>query len=847
MKNAPTSIAEYFDHSNEYLYSFADKDFRFVKANSLFLKKFQLHSDDYIGKPFQNVIRQIESKKIIQAGKVCLKEPGTTIKIKVNTKNAKGEESWFLWEISSFELGENEQAGVQIIGIDITEKKRSEQQLLYQAELLNNISDAVLSLDRDFNLKNFNKAAEKIYGIGTIKTIDKPLDFLFEHKGGTSLTYIISKLQKEESWKGEVKFKRTTDQKEIHQYSTISTVKNSHDTIIGYIIINRDIKNDFSDSPSIAFSEDHYRKMVEEITDYAIFSLDINGTILNWNKGAEAIKGFKEEEVNGKNFRIFYTKEDRDKNLPEQLLEKAIKYGRVTNEGWRTKKDGSLFWGNVVITAVHNNKKEVIGFTKVTRDLSEKKINEAQLKSSEKNYRHLLSSISEGFFLLDKNCRIIVANRAAKRMIERVTGKLLEEGSSALDYLPEEKQKVLQVYVDKTFRGFKAEYESFYSLDDRSFWLNLIYSPVRDENKHIIGACIIARDITEQKNAEKELDKSQRLFKSFMANTPAMGWIIDEEHKFRYLNKAYKTNFKIDDSAIGKSIYEIFTEQVCDAFVENNKRVWKSGSVIETIEEGIGPDGKKQIYQIYKFPLGGENGIKLLGGVALDITEQKLLEQKLATEEKRKKREIIQAIIDAQEKERRELAYELHDNVNQILSSSKLMLDVVADSQQTNMEFVSRSNEYLSEAIKELRRISHNLSPGILKDISLEAAIQDVVDQINNSGKLYISFRKRNYLKNNNKIDEGIRLAVLRIAQEQVNNIIKHAEASQVTIQLFITKSKIALSIKDDGKGFDEENTKKGLGLHNIFNRTEYYQGQVHLKSTPGKGTLLKIEIPLNI
>ncbi len=86
MKNSPTSIAEYFDHSNEYLYSFADKDFRLVKGNSLFLKKFHLHSDDYIGKPFQEVIRQIEFKKIIQAGKVCFDEPGTTIKIELNTK-----------------------------------------------------------------------------------------------------------------------------------------------------------------------------------------------------------------------------------------------------------------------------------------------------------------------------------------------------------------------------------------------------------------------------------------------------------------------------------------------------------------------------------------------------------------------------------------------------------------------------------------------------------------------------------------------------------------------------------------------------------------------------------------
>ncbi len=78
-----------------------------------------------------------------------------------------------------------------------------------------------------------------------------------------------------------------------------------------------------------------------------------------------------------------------------------------------------------------------------------------------------------------------------------------------------------------------------------------------------------------------------------MANTPAMGWVIDEENKFRYLNKAYKTNFRLDDSAIGKSIYTVFPKSICDAFIENNRRVWKTGGVIETIEEGISPEGKK--------------------------------------------------------------------------------------------------------------------------------------------------------------------------------------------------------------------------------------------------------------
>ncbi|GAB3422611.1 PAS domain S-box protein [Niabella aquatica] len=114
-----------------------------------------------------------------------------------------------------------------------------------------------------------------------------------------------------------------------------------------------------------------YNKMVEEIEDYAILLLDECGNIENWNKGAEKIKGYKAEEIVGKNFREFYTIDDRAAQLPERLLDQARSCNVVRDEGWRVKKDGLLFWARVVITAIHDSANQVIGFTKVTRDLTE--------------------------------------------------------------------------------------------------------------------------------------------------------------------------------------------------------------------------------------------------------------------------------------------------------------------------------------------------------------------------------------------------------------------------------------------------------------------------------------------
>ena len=128
-------------------------------------------------------------------------------------------------------------------------------------------------------------------------------------------------------------------------------------------------------------SEERYHKMIEEVQDYAIILLDRDGYILNWNRGAENIKGYTEQEAIGKNFRVFYMESDREDKLPEKLIEEAVTHGRARHEGWRVRKDGTKFWGSIVITALHDEDNNTIGFSKVTRDLTEKKLADDQMRN----------------------------------------------------------------------------------------------------------------------------------------------------------------------------------------------------------------------------------------------------------------------------------------------------------------------------------------------------------------------------------------------------------------------------------------------------------------------------------
>lgn len=171
--------------------------------------------------------------------------------------------------------------------------------------------------------------------------------------------------------------------------------------------------------------------IVYEIEDYAILTLDMNGNITSWNKGAEKIKGYKAEEILGKNYRIFYTKEDKEQHLSEKLLEQARVNGRANYEGWRLRKDGSRFWGSITLTALHNPSGKVTRFVKVTRDLTEKKMAEdkasiyleelkfrnEELIKSEDRYHRMIGEVKDyAIILLDKNGKVLDWNEGAEKL-----------------------------------------------------------------------------------------------------------------------------------------------------------------------------------------------------------------------------------------------------------------------------------------------------------------------------------------------------------------------------------------------------------------------------------------------
>jgi PAS domain S-box-containing protein len=238
-----------------------------------------------------------------------------------------------------------------------------------------------------------------------------------------------------------------------------------------------------------------------------------------------------------------------------------------------------------------------------------------------------------------------------------------------------------------------------------------------------------------------------------------------------------------------------------------------------------------------------DNGqaVRVIGAVQ-DITAQHHLQKKLVNQEKHNKREIIKSIIEAQEKERRQLSVELHDNVNQMLASCKLMLEVARENKPNAKVLTEKAYQSIQTVINEIRRISHDLNPSAISDLGLVEAIEQLIDKINISGKVSIDFapdrrQYKHYLNHDDKI------AIFRMVQEQLTNILKHSGATHVWITLCLVEDTVKLCIKDNGIGFDLSKCKKGLGLRNIYNRIEYYGGTINIKTAHGQGVEMCIAL----
>jgi PAS domain S-box-containing protein len=257
-------------------------------------------------------------------------------------------------------------------------------------------------------------------------------------------------------------------------------------------------------------AEERFELLVSRVKDYAIFMLDPQGHIISWNEGAERIKGYSAPEIIGKHISQFYTPEDAAAGRPGQLLAIAERDGRVEEEGWRVRKNGERFWADVVITALRDDKGELRGFGKVTRDLTDKREAElarAAAAASEKRYELLVSRVRDyAIFMLDPNGNVASWNEGAQRIKGYTADEIIGKHMSAFYTSEAMKAGHPKAMLKRALAEGRVEEEGWrVRKDGTKFWADVLITALRNEDGDLVGFAKVTRDLTERREAELAL------------------------------------------------------------------------------------------------------------------------------------------------------------------------------------------------------------------------------------------------------------------------------------------------------------------------------------------------------
>ena len=266
--------------------------------------------------------------------------------------------------------------------------------------------------------------------------------------------------------------------------------------------------NRFDDSLT---PDGRYRLLVEAVTDYAIYMLDPEGRITSWNPGAQRFKGYAADEIIGQHFSQFYGEEDRRTGLPARALEISAREGKFESEGWRIRKDGSRFWAHVVIDPIRSPDGRLVGYAKITRDLTERKAAEHALRLKEEQFRMLVQSVTDyALYMVDADGHVSSWNQGAERIKQYRADEIIGQHFSRFYTEVDRRKGDPQNALATARREGRFEKEGWrVRKDGTQFWAHVVIDPIHDEAGAIIGFAKITRDITERRDTQKALDQAR--------------------------------------------------------------------------------------------------------------------------------------------------------------------------------------------------------------------------------------------------------------------------------------------------------------------------------------------------
>lgn len=470
----------------------------------------------------------------------------------------------------------------------------------------------------------------------------------------------------------------------------------------------------------------------------------------------------------------------------------------------------------------------------------EKEIAEKEIEKEKELSDSIVNSLPGIFYLCDSEGRFLRWNKNFER-ISGYTAEEISKMSPAYFFNPKGRDSI-QKYIEQSIAtGFGQIETTFITRDSKK--IPYFFTSMAIRMDHTDCLICVGLDISASKQSEKEiregllnLVKSEEKYRTFLQRITDGFIAFDNNFCFSYMNKqAGQFLGKEPEEMIGKNVWELFPAAVGSATFEALNKAITEQQYVTNIDY-FPPLDLWQENHIYPSPDG-------LSVFVRDITERKKLELKLQQQERQEQLNLMSVALDAQEKERNAIGQELHDNVNQILVGTKLLLQVIKNKPEKLEKFISICIDNLGSAVVENRKIAHEMVSPNLADGTFVEYLSSLGQSMLNSAGLQTNFNTENFSED--KLKEDQKLTAYRVAQEQCSNIVKYAKATEVIFTLSTSNDTFTMRIVDDGVGADLSKTSGGLGLRNFVNRLTVHGGKVHIATSPAKGFAVEIEMPL--